>query len=469
MSREAPTPHPGSFRDPTARIYIEGDRVFRRLAGDAVRNFRHVRECGLLDRFSSREWVIPSEEVEPPKHAPTVQASSQTSLWLEHPTLPFISYPYEWPFRALQRAALLQLEIYLEALDAGVTLSDATAYNLQFDGARPLFIDVASFRPYEEGALWAAHQQFCEQFLNPLLLQAHTGAPYHFWYRGSLEGISTRHLANLLPSRCALDWRVLTNVFLQARLQRSASTKKTTELRSIRERNLSRRGFEGLLRQLYRWIKGLAPAGIEATTWRQYENTRLYDQSQQETRIQFVRRFVGSVQPRMLWDLGCNAGEFSAVALESGAERVIGFDLDHGALAAAFDRAESQELAFLPLYLDAANPSPNQGWHERERQGLNSRSNVDGVLALAFSHHMMIGNNIPIAEFLDWLVGLSPTGIVEFVDKPDPQVQTMLAMREDIFSDYSAESFDRLLRERTAVIESKAIPNSDRRLYWYGQ
>ena len=43
----------------------------------------------------------------------------------------------------------------------GFTLSDATAYNIQFAGSAPVFIDHLSFRPYREGEIWAAHRQFC--------------------------------------------------------------------------------------------------------------------------------------------------------------------------------------------------------------------------------------------------------------------------------------------------------------------
>jgi hypothetical protein len=47
--------------------------------------------------------------------------------------------------------------------------------NVQFGGTRPLFIDLLSIRRYREGEYWLAHNQFCEQFLNPLLLSRVSG------------------------------------------------------------------------------------------------------------------------------------------------------------------------------------------------------------------------------------------------------------------------------------------------------
>src|SRR5262249_15818014 len=120
---------------------------------------------------------------------------------LQHPKLPFISYPYEWCFSALQAAALLQLKIHLLALDYGVTLIDASSYNIQFIGSQPVFIDHLSFREYHEGDLWLGQQQFCQQFLYPLLLNAYCQIPFNDWFRGHFTGINARDLKSILPFR----------------------------------------------------------------------------------------------------------------------------------------------------------------------------------------------------------------------------------------------------------------------------
>ena len=71
----------------------------------------------------------------------------------------------------------------------------------------------------------------------------------------------------------------------------------------------------------------------------------------------------------MLFDLGCNAGEFSKLALDAGAKNVVGFDFDPNAVDVAYQRAKAGKLNFLPLQLDAFNPSPSQGWRQNERFG----------------------------------------------------------------------------------------------------
>ena len=142
---------------------------------------------------------------------------------VQHPKLPFISYPYEWCFTALKRAALLHLDIQMRCLEQGVALSDASAYNIQFLGPKPIFIDSLSFRRYREDEFWLGHKQFSEQFLNPLLLRALLGVTHNAWYRGGLEGIPTAELNRLLPLHRKLSWDVLTNVVMPASFQRTAT------------------------------------------------------------------------------------------------------------------------------------------------------------------------------------------------------------------------------------------------------
>ena len=181
----------------------------------------------------------------------------------------------------------------------------------------------------------------------------------------------------------------------------------------------------------------------------------------------FVSQFVNSVRPGILWDIGCNSGDMSAVALEAGAASVVGFDFDPGALDAAFAHARDCKLNFLPLYQDVTNPSPGQGWRQAERNGLAERRNADALLGLAVIHHLAIGRNIPLPDILDWVIGLAPRGVVEFVPKDDPMVQRMLLLREDIFDDYAYETFRSLLSDRASIIGEETVSSSGRVLVRY--
>ena len=80
-------------------------------------------------------------------------ATADAAAVLQPDPVRFISYPYEWSFGQLRDAALLTLEIQERALAKGLTLRDASAYNVQFEAGRPVFIDTLSFEPRAEGPL----------------------------------------------------------------------------------------------------------------------------------------------------------------------------------------------------------------------------------------------------------------------------------------------------------------------------
>jgi ribosomal protein L11 methylase PrmA len=452
----------GSFRDPSGSVMMLDDRIFRTVMPLAAADYETTRRTGILEELMAEGLVVHERPV---SRELLGAAAAQASYVVEHPKLPFISYPYEWSFHALKDAALLHLDVHLRCLERGVTLSDASAYNIQFRGPAPVFIDTLSFRPYREGEIWAAHRQFCDQFLNPLLLRALLGIPHNAWYRGSLEGIPVEHLANALPLRAKFSWPVLQHVVLHAMLEKvSAKDRPAGEAAKVR---LPQIAFRRILIGLRDWIRTLQPKGSEKTVWRDYAEVNSYSSDEARSKAAFVREFAAAVRPALLWDLGCNTGEYSKAALEAGARLSIGFDFDAGALDRAYLRAKAEGLNLLPLHLDAANPSPSQGWGQGERKGMRERAPADGVLALAFVHHLAVAKNVPLEYVVDWVVGMASAGVIEFVQKGDPMVQELLRLREDIFADYSEETFERALRARARIQRVEQVSAAGRKLYWF--
>lgn len=455
----------GSFRDPSGYVFQWHKRIFRVVEACARESYEWVRDSGALCRLQNEGDLVATREV-PPESWPG--NFGRAAYVLEHPRIPFVSYPYEWSFSGLKAAALHHLDLQLKLLQSGITLSDASAFNVQFMGARPIFIDVLSLRPYHEGEFWQGHRQFCEQFLNPLLLTAFLGIAHNAWFRGALEGIPTSDLARLIPLRRRFSWNVVSHILLQAKLDAKAKSAPDSAIRQVKaQRQLSRAAYQGLLFQLRRWISKLHPADVGTTVWATYAQTNTYSEGGFADKQRFVREFAAKTAPEMLIDIGCNTGDYSVAALEGGARYVVGFDFDQQALEVAYRRAADKNLPFLPLWLDAANPSPDQGWRQAERIGFDARARADAVIALAFEHHLAIGRNVPLPQVLDWLIAIAPTGIIEFVPKSDPTIQRMLALRSDIFDDYNQEAFSSLLEQRARIVHRELISGSGRMLYWY--
>ncbi|MGP0591326.1 class I SAM-dependent methyltransferase [Nitrospira sp. T9] len=458
-------PLPGSFRDPSGNVYQFKGRIFRTVNQCFSQDFDFVTSTGLFQKLSTEGLLLPFEIVSSDVLG---LSDSKPRYILETPKLPFISYPYEWSFSALKAAALLHLRIHLQSLAVGVTLSDASAYNIQFQGNQPVFIDHLSFRRYLSGEMWVGHRQFCEQFLNPLLLRAFFGISHNAWYRGTQEGITTGEIRKLLKWRHCLKWNVLTHVVLQDLFQKT-STKNTKSLQdhSLAQASFPLSSFKAMLEKMFHWISQLTPLNKGESTWGDYDKTCSYSSTEIQSKKQFILEFAQTVQPALIWDFGCNTGEYSEAALNGGARNVVGFDFDQGALDGSYRRAVERRLSFQALFMDAANPSPNQGWNGHERESLQSRASADAILALALVHHLAIARNIPLVQVVNWLITLAPQGVIEFVPKNDPMVQELLSLRQDIFPDYTAEHFMALLEKKAVIIKNEIVSKSGRVLVWF--
>jgi ribosomal protein L11 methylase PrmA len=457
---------PASFRDPSGHVYALNGRILRTVLPHGVQEFEYVLSTGILDTLAHAGMVLPFERLRDEIPAPA--NLGDVKVWLEVPRIPFISFPYEWTFSALKASALLHLDIHIAALNVGVTLSDASAYNVQFSGARPVFIDHLSFRRYREGEFWLGHRQFCEQFLIPLLLRSLFGIPHNGWYRGSLDGIPLDDFAHMLRLRHYFNWDVLTHILVQSWFQRTTFDSATRlETAKMPSTSLPRARFRRMLERLRQWIARLDPAGAAKSVWQDYECTHSYKSEELAVKKSFVAQFIRERRPKLLWDFGCNAGTFSSLALQEGAQYVVGFDVDHGALETCFARATQKSLALQTVFTDFGNPSPSQGWMEQERQGLQERNSADALIALALVHHLAIAKNIPLSQVVAWLVGLAPAGVIEFIPKSDPMVQRLLSLREDIFPDYSLDKFSLELARNAGIVKTVSLSPDGRTLFWY--
>ncbi|MFB3123196.1 MAG: SAM-dependent methyltransferase, partial [Candidatus Binatia bacterium] len=159
---------PSSFRDPSGYLFVKDGVLYRRIHRSYKDNYEHLMQSGLYRILTERQLLIPHEEVGKPDYT-----TDGIYLDIKPKPIPFVSYPYEWSFSQLKQAALLTLEVQKESLLRGMTLKDASAYNVQFYEGKPIFIDTLSFEQHEEGKPWVGYKQFCEHFLAPLALTSY--------------------------------------------------------------------------------------------------------------------------------------------------------------------------------------------------------------------------------------------------------------------------------------------------------
>ena len=119
------------------------------------------------------------------------------------------------------------------------------------------------------------------------------------------------------------------------------------------------------------------------------------------------------------------------------------FDIDPVAVEANYKATlDQKEDHLMPLMMDFTNPSPSLGWRGKERLSLFERGPADLVMALALIHHLAIANNVPLPQLATFFRKLGKWLVIEFVPKGDPQVNKLLATREDIFPNYNTQDFE---------------------------
>lgn len=447
------SPHPASFRDPDGFVYTEAGTLYRAVAPTGVAGLELLQSSGLYARLVGEGLLV--------AHT-TLASTNDGGRVLQPERLPFLSYPYEWCFGQLKAAAQATLTIQRTALEHGMTLKDASAYNLAFRGAQPVFFDTLSFAPYQEGEPWVAYRQFCQHFLAPLALMSRCDIRLGGLLRVHLDGIPLDLASALLPATTRLVPGLAMHLHLHAKAQQGGGG----EPGKARTATVSKNGLLGLLDSLESTVAALRwePQG---TVWADYYAATNYTDTALLAKERLVGELLDAVTPApaLVWDLGANTGRFSRLASVRGAFTVA-WDFDPAAVEQGWrEVVERKETSLLPLTLDLMNPSPRCGWAGVERDSLQDRGPAEVVLALALVHHLALANNVPLPRLAAFLAQVGKHVVVEFVPKSDSQAQRLLAHRPDIFPHYTQAGFEAALEPHFVLLRREPVPGTERTLY----
>ena len=449
--------HSASFRDPSGFLFSRGGILYRQVNRKYETEYARLMESGLYEKLVKTGILIPHVETDQISTDPTGDAAFKV---IQPERVPFISYPYEWSFGQMKDAALATLSIQRRALKAGMSLKDASAYNIQFVHGKPTLIDTLSFETYKEGRPWVAYRQFCQHFLAPLALMALKDVRLNQLLRVYIDGVPLDLASELLPWKTRFNFGLLTHLHLHAGAQKKYSGAEVKSRAGI----MSRQAMIGLIDSLDSAIRKLNwnPSGTE---WGNYYDLTNYSDAAFEHKKQLVNEWSVRINPALVWDLGANNGAFSRVASQSGSY-VVAFDIDPAAVEQNYRQIKSEKTEnILPLLLDLTNPSPAIGWANQERDSFATRGPADMVLALAVIHHLAISNNVPLLKLANFFAEIGQWLVIEFVPKSDSQVQKLLVSRDDIFPNYNREGFEAAFKKRFKVCEAVNLRESERVLY----
>jgi hypothetical protein len=379
--------------------------------------------------------------------------------------LTFVSYPYEWSFSQLKDAALLTLSVHLAALTYGMILKDATAFNVQFADAKPVFIDTLSFDFYHDGAPWAAYGQFCRHFLAPLLLMKYVALDLGRLQAVFLDGVPLEVASAMLPLRTHWSPQIKANIHMHANSLR----KHKEEFTSNEQPKLALTTQKNIANSMKGFIQDMRPDA--QSEWGNYYSLANYDDKAFQFKETTVARWVEETRVKRLWDIGGNDGHFSRL-VQHLCESILCTDVDPVAVDKNYQLCRKRnETKIIPLVVDYTNPTPGLGFSNNERRDLQTRVkqfDPDCILSLALIHHLCLSTNCSFEMLADSFTSISKNLIIEFVHPTDSWAEKLLGSKRDarhLFDFYNKQNFENIFSRYYHVMEEAAVPGSERTLY----
>lgn len=434
--------------DPAGEVFTDNGRVYRGVFNGGGNQARYVFDV-CRDRHLFDAGVVNTAIVD---HSPYNRMGYD--LVLEHERVPFISYAHEWTPAMLMDAALFQVDLDLQLLDAGLTLKDCgVSTNVLFDGTRPVHVDFLSIIP--------ADRLVAEDWLTPdaVSLQRYAASNTASLY---FHEVFKRMF---FPGMLFPLYLIRQNKFDAAR-KRLLETALNTTNDTISEQETFAVA-DRLLSFAYQKHRLLQEQALQQGDLRQFLLIQRHEIEELDVRLAQsdysdyyelkgedfdfapseawlpkqwgVYNSLTSLNPSTVLDIGANTGWFSILAARQGA-RVVSIDNDMACMDILYRRAKQEGLPILPLMVDFLDPTPDvPALAElcQEPHLLNSRFNndtplllsadkriaCDMVIALAIIHHLCLGGGRHLDDVTRQLALFAKKHLVlEFVTKEDPLI-----------------------------------------------
>ena len=441
-----------SYRDPDGYVSYAGDDVRRHVLNDNAPVLTAAYKK-FFDTAVAKALLVPFEKME---------GSAQPGSVLKLHKLPLITYPYEWGFEQLKEAALITLDIGLLALEHGLSLKDATTFNVQQYNGKMIFIDHTSFEVSDGKLPWRAYSQFCRHFIAPLLLTSRTGRNANKFFLAHLDGLDLAETAAILPFFDRFKPSIFVHIYLHNFLINSL--KDTSSDKKIKD---TRRGSQkAYLQHLREVIKKIAPPAYD-TEWHDYYNMTNYGDASFLEKENVIKKILSQKKYACVWDMGGNNGHFSRIMADH-ADAVVSMDIDYAAIDLNhLKNKQAGKKNIFPLVMDLTNPSPALGFGNSERTTIDDRSKPDLMFGLALIHHLAVTYNVPFSMMAQRFRRNESELVIEYVGREDSQFKKLLRSKNDGYDHYNRANFEAAFAQWFETISTYDIPGSHRTLYHF--
>lgn len=403
--------------DDVGRVFHWREGIYRGINAGAAEHVWALFASGFLDELAER-GLFPHSRI-------TEHTLNGFALVVQHELVPCITYPHEWSFNMFRDAALTVLEISRTGARFGWTLKDCHPYNLLFNGARPMYVDLGSFMPITPGNGLVKCPGFLASYWYPL----------YIWAAGD-SFLAQRIVSSGHEEMPALSWQLYRNP-----IRRWLSPQLGARITRRRERVLKRGAqllgdghkleravaslvsylpaelFVGDADMLQRKIEDLAPPP-PTSTWHDYQGEYFQTGVLASTpRFDRILEIVQSLNCESVVELAGNQGLLSLLLLRhTSVTRVICTDYDshainrlHGycsnlAVVPAGKMLQSAVINFMIPELNFYTLPPAE------------RFRGDLVTALAITHHLTLSQNFQLRQVIQTIADYTRRfALVEFM------------------------------------------------------
>ena len=446
-----------SFRDPSGYIFFEDDKVFRLVKSSYKANFEKLKNSGLLNKLLHEKLIVGHKIIPSPK-----KYDNNQYLVLEVNKIKTITYAYEWSFSQLKDAALTTLAIQLIAIEKGMTLKDATPFNIQFEENKPIFIDTLSFEEIKnDNYSWKAYKQFCSNFLSPLVLMSYTDPKLNKILMNDINGISNDLTLKLIP----FFKKFIPSVFIHLILPNLFSSKKVSD-NNFKQKKVSKKQHLNIIHQLIDFIKSLK-LNEAISEWGNYLDETINEKKEYIlNKKRVLKMYTKDLKLLNIWDIGSNDGFFSKIVSKSSNSFVYSLDVDWRSVEYNYLNNKTHNVKNIhPIIFDFSNPTPSLGWLNLERKNLFQRlAKPDLIMSLALMHHV-INANIPFNQFIDLLMKTEKYLIIEYIPFSDPKCLEIFKTRIEEIIYPSENEFIDLLSKSFKILISETLKPTNRKLF----
>ena len=479
VAHAAATRIPASFRDPAGFLFPYHGRILRFIKQGGMADFeafsnskagRKLVDAGLVTGSRPLTDTEIAELQADPRLAPLIRESNP-AIVVEHQRVEFPSFAYEWCPEMLHEAGRLTIQIALDLLPEGIGLKDGTPYNVLFQGPNPVFIDVLSFeRRDQHDPIWLPYAQFVRTFLLPLLANKHYGVQLSEIFTTRRDGLEhedvyrwTGPLQRLRPLFLSL---VAMPTWLASR--KDPDDQKIYQGKKMQNPEKAQYVLESTLRGLRKKLDKLVPRTGLSSQWSDYTvSNNNYSSGQSTVKERFVHETLSEFRPGRVLDIGCNTGQFSAIAARLGAG-VVAIDYDPVVVGDVWRKSRAEKLNILPLVVNLSRPTPAVGWRNDECSSFiqRARGHFDALLMLAVIHHMMVTDRVPLPEIIDLAAELTrDLVIIEFIAPEDSMFRRITRGRDHLHADLTEVVFENTAATRFEIVRKHHIEGSSRTLY----